>query len=308
MYHLSDYGRMFADRGRTDAYLAALRAAITPGAVVLDLGAGSGFFSLAACAFGASKVYALDVSEAIDVLPALAAANGFGDRIVVHRGDAFAYEIPEKVDVIVSDLRGNLPFCVRSIELIAHARDRYLKPGGALLPFRDRLFVAPIEAPVAWGARVGPYAAPPLGFDMRAAREGAASEYHNDRGHPFQASQLLAPAVEFGSVDYANVRPAPIRGDARFSFERDGLAHGFALWFDAEIAQGIGYSNAPGEDHVYGRVFFAWPEPVAVRAGEEVAVALFAQPVQDDYIWGWTTTFADKVRFRQMNSVPLPRL
>ena len=106
----------------------------------------------------------------------------------------------------------------------------------------------------------------------------------------------------------ATVTPAPIRGNARFSFERDGTAHGFALWFDAEIAPGIGYSNAPGEDHVYGRVFFAWPEPVEVRAGEEVAVALFAQPVQDNYIWGWTTTFGTTVRFRQMNSLPLPRL
>ena len=58
-YSIRDYGTMMADEVRTNAYAEALRRAVRPGDVVLDLGAGTGIFSLLACRFGARRVHAV---------------------------------------------------------------------------------------------------------------------------------------------------------------------------------------------------------------------------------------------------------
>ena len=43
---------MIVDAARMDAYVRALREAIKPGSVVVDLGSGPGLFALIACALG----------------------------------------------------------------------------------------------------------------------------------------------------------------------------------------------------------------------------------------------------------------
>ena len=46
MYDIDGYGRMIADKMRTDAYVATLRSVVRPDSVVLDLGTGTGIFAL----------------------------------------------------------------------------------------------------------------------------------------------------------------------------------------------------------------------------------------------------------------------
>ena len=58
MYNIYDYGWMIGDRVRTDAYPRALEQTVEPGAIVLDIGTGSGIMAFMACKFGASRVYA----------------------------------------------------------------------------------------------------------------------------------------------------------------------------------------------------------------------------------------------------------
>ena len=60
MYSIADYGAMIADDVRMGAFVRALRQAIKPGAVVIDIGTGTGIFALLACRFGARRVYAIE--------------------------------------------------------------------------------------------------------------------------------------------------------------------------------------------------------------------------------------------------------
>jgi len=81
MYDLNAYGRMMADQVRMDAYVTALRQAVQPGCVVMEIGTGAGIFALLACQCGARRVYAIEPSDAIEVARAAAVANGYADRI-----------------------------------------------------------------------------------------------------------------------------------------------------------------------------------------------------------------------------------
>jgi len=58
---------MITDKARMDGFEAALRQAVKPGSVVLDIGTGTGIFSLLACRFGARKVYAIEPDNAIQL-------------------------------------------------------------------------------------------------------------------------------------------------------------------------------------------------------------------------------------------------
>src|SRR5205809_5074473 len=109
MYSISGYGQMIADERRMLAYSTALRRAVGADSIVLDIGAGTGILSLLACQYGARKVYAVEPSSAIAIAEEAARANGFADRMECIQALSTDIRLPQKVDVIVSDLRGILP-------------------------------------------------------------------------------------------------------------------------------------------------------------------------------------------------------
>src|SRR5215468_7784267 len=146
MYSIEDYGAMIADEARMNPYLEALRRSVKSGCVVVDLGAGTGIFALFACRFGARRVYAVEPADAIKIAREIAAANGYADRIEFIQKLSTEITLPEQADVIISDLRGLLPFLGNHISSIRDARKRLLKPGGTLIPQRDEVWVGVVEA------------------------------------------------------------------------------------------------------------------------------------------------------------------
>src|SRR4030095_15908027 len=108
-YDIYDYGGMIRDRVRTDNYARALRASVNEDSVVLDIGTGVGIWSLLACQFGARKVYAIEPSDVIHVARELAVANGFADRIEFIQDLSTRISLPERADILVTDMHGVVP-------------------------------------------------------------------------------------------------------------------------------------------------------------------------------------------------------
>ena len=288
VYDVGAYGRMIADRTRTEAYARALEAAVRPGSVVLDIGCGTGLFALLACRLGARRVYAVEPGDAVQVARELARANGMDDRIVFFQDLSTRLDLPERADVVVADLRGALPFFGRVAESFADARRRLLAPGGVLIPRADTFRAAPVEAEEAYRRIVGPWEEGHFGLDAGAARRRVVNAWTRER---FDADQLLAEPQVWTTLDYRTIEEPDARGTLSWTAARDGVAHGFALWFDAELGDGIGYSTAPGgPPTIYGTAFFPWPRPVALREGDRVRVALEARLVSGDYVWRWETS------------------
>lgn len=295
---------MVTDSIRMDAYVQALRQSIKPGSVVLDIGTGTGICALLACQFGARRVFAIEPSDAIQVAREIAAANGYADRIEFIQDLSTKVNLPERVDVIVSDLRGILPFLDHHFAAIADARQRFLIPGGVLIPQQDTMWAAVVSAADLHRSYTKPWEEHNYGLNMLAARKIALNTWGKGRVAP---EQLLTAPQPWAQLDYTTIESTDISADIGWQATQPGQAHGLLVWFDTLLAAGVGFSNAPGGGAtVYGSSFFPFLEPVELLAGDEVKVQIKANLVGDDYIWSWQTSIfaqgdpaASKAHFKQ---------
>ncbi len=279
---------MIADRARLTAYAGALKATVRPGSIVVDIGTGTGILALIACRCGAGRVYALEPSEAIQVAREAARANGFADRIVFLQRRSTEVTLEQKADVIVSDMRGVLPPLQSHFLDVADARERLLAPGGRLIPRVDTLFASVVETPGLWRSHMGPWHRRSEGLNLISGKRFVANTWRKAR---FSRRQLLADPQRWARIDYRKVTESRVEGRVRFRAARRGVGHGLALWFDADLAPGVGFSSAPGQPAlIYGQGFFPWPEPVPLGKGDVVDVRLRADLVGEDYVWTWESS------------------
>lgn len=298
VYSRGGYGRMLADAERLDAYSRALEAAVRPDSVVLDLGTGTGFFAVMAARLGARRVYAVDPSGAIATARQVAADNGVADRIDFIQDVSTRITLPERATVMIADVRGVLPPFQQIAATMADARERLLTPDAVLIPRRDTLLAAPIEAEDAWRDAVGP--AEVRSVDVAAARAAAANEWTRGR---FRPGQLLAEPRAWAEMDYRTLADPDVCGTAEWTAARAGTAHGLAVWFRADLADGITLESGPGTGTIYQTAFFPWPRPVPLAPGDTVRAEIQARHVAGDYLWVWNSEIAtasgDAERFRQ---------
>jgi SAM-dependent methyltransferase len=280
MYRLTDYGSMLADRRRVEAYRRALAAVITPSSVVLDIGAGLGTFSLLAAKLGAARVYAVEPADVIKVAKNIAEANGVGDRITFIQTHAAELELPEQVDVIVSDLAGALPLFGEHLPSIIHVRDRFLRPGGALIPDRDRLMCAPLSSAEVYAQIVEPWRSLPE-IDLSVAERMALNATY---ALPIQPSQIVAEPKCWATLDYGTITSPNVRAEVEWRLDAPAIIHGIALWFES----GLGFSSGPWHpDSVQSTMVLPLIEPLPIDAGEELRVAIWATLASGQYVMTW---------------------
>jgi len=136
---------MLEDPHRMDSYYNSIvgNPASFKDKVVLDVGTGSGILAIWAAKAGAKKVYAIEATYMAEHARALCKANGVGDVVEVLQQAMEDVELPEKVDVIVSEWMGYLLLRESMMDSVIVARDRWLKPDGALFPSHATMYLAP---------------------------------------------------------------------------------------------------------------------------------------------------------------------
>jgi protein arginine N-methyltransferase 1 len=286
MYSLAEFGLMIADAGRFGAYAEAIARAVRPGDTVAEIGCGPGVFSLFACQAGARRVFAIESEDSIYFARQLAAANGFTDRIEFFQSDSRKTELPESVNVIISDLRAVLPLYDHAIPSLEDARLRLLVTGGTMIPQRDILKAAVIEADEYYSRLVSPWRkSVPVDFSplvLPTLNQAYSSSFTDD--------QLLTQEQNWSLLDYTVGAATRASAELDFHVAREGTAHGVCLWFETELFEGIGYSSRPGAaGTVHGQLFLPWLEPVAVEKGQKIHLGLHADLVGRNYIWRWET-------------------
>lgn len=302
---------MLADEVRATAYLRAIERAVGPGDVVVEIGTGLGYFAVAACRAGARRVFAIETSPLIALAEQVARANACADRVTFVHGDSRDIALPERGDVLLADLRGVLPLHGDHIATIADARSRHLREGATIVGAGDTLWASPCAAPEKWRAHHASLGDAPHGIDRRVVAARMRESWYRDVVRP---DDLLAPAVQWGAIDYTTATDPDVTGRAEWTMDRDGDVEGLALWFDADLGFGAGFSNRPGRAHgIYGTAFFPFPRSLPVLAGDRLSTSIRAKHIHGDYVWGWDSSHEPRAgtgrgstRFRQSNLSSLP--
>jgi len=144
LYHQKE---MLEDQKRMQSYYDAVfgNQKLFEGKTVLDVGTGSGILAIWAAQAGARKVYAVEATYMARHAKRLAESNGVGDVVEVMQGYVEKIELPEKVDIIISEWMGYWLLRESMLDSVLVARDRFLKPGGSLYPSHARMFLAPMR-------------------------------------------------------------------------------------------------------------------------------------------------------------------
>jgi len=288
---------------RVEAYTQSLAQAIGPASVVMEIGAGFGFFAMIAARCGARHVYAVEPNPLIQLGRELAQANGYADRITFIQGMSTTISLLEPADVIVSDIRGALPWLADHLPSIVDARQRHLKPGGVLIPGRDTVWAAVVHAPQHYNRLLSPWQDNGHGLNLAAAQQQELNRWRKGRVKP---EDLLTPPQCWATLDYATLTEPNAKGQITWVIEQAGTAHGLSLWFESELFPGVYLSNAPDRPHnpIYSQQFFPWSQPVDLAPGDRIDVTLQTTRVENNYEWLWVTTIhshdgGEKARFRQ---------
>lgn len=290
-YSLKSYGAMITCEPRMGAFAAALKQTVTPGCRVLEIGTGPGIMAIMACHYGAGHVVAIEPDVSMELARRLAEANGVSDRITFVRGLSSDWLPDAPADVVVSDIRGVMPFFESHIPTIADARARLLKPVAVQIPATDRIFAALVEAPKEYEDFDRPWTEKPYGVDMSLARPFTINTW--SRAH-IEPEAVLSDTAPFATLDYRTVTDPNARAEMVLTAQRPGTAHGLLLWSETELAPGICHSNAPGQPkQVYGQAFFPLEQPVMLVEGARAQVTIGANLIDGDYVWSWSFSATD---------------
>lgn len=283
---------MLLDNVRTTAYYEAIMGNREDfeSRVVLDVGAGTGILSFFAAKAGARHVYAVEASEMATQAQRLVTANQLTDRITVLRGKIEEIELPEPVDIIISEPMGVMLVHERMMESFLAGRDRFLRKGSVndcvkmnqifpssssiyLSPFSDLNLYADATQKISFWNNKNFY-----GVDLSCLVEPAAfSQFSQVIVGPVDPKTLMAPPQCY-TFDFTTMPAREIRDfTIGFSFtsELTGVMHGLAGWFDVQLAGSSlrkTLTTGPNGDitHWY-QARFVLAHPIAVNRGQKLS-------------------------------------
>jgi type I protein arginine methyltransferase len=156
-----------------------------------------------------------------------------------------------------------------------------------MIPRLDKIWAAVLEAPKTYDEIVGRWESNSLKQDLSPARRRAVNDPRKTHASP---DQLLTEPKLWAALDYTTIEKPDVQGHLDWTVQRAGTAHGLLVWFGTELANGIGFSNAPGEaESIYGSFLFPWMHPVPLIPGQVVSMDVEAKLMEDDYVWRWNT-------------------
>nr|XP_040226492.2 histone-arginine methyltransferase CARMER [Anopheles coluzzii]XP_040226493.2 histone-arginine methyltransferase CARMER [Anopheles coluzzii] len=278
--YLSQQQNMMQDFVRTSTYQRAIynNAQDFQNKIVLDVGAGSGILSFFAVQAGAAKVYAVEASNMAQYAQQLVSSNNLTDRIIVIAGKIEEIDLPERVDVIISEPMGYMLYNERMLETYLHGK-KWLKPDGKMYPSRGDLHVAPFTDEALYMEQYNKanfwMQTEFHGVNLVALRDAAMKEYFRQPiVDTFDIRICMAKSIRhttnFLTADEKDLHRIQI--DVEFHMLETGTCHGLAFWFDVEFAgtcSQIWLSTSPTEPltHWY-QVRCLLQTPIFVKQGQ----------------------------------------
>ena len=108
------------------------------------------FLALLCLQAGASRVIGIDSTAMVEVARESFRRAGLLGQIELIRGLSYRVEPSVRADIVICDHVGCFGFDYGVIDLLKDARERFLKPGGIVVPSRIRLMLGAAQSEEAW--------------------------------------------------------------------------------------------------------------------------------------------------------------
>jgi protein arginine N-methyltransferase 1 len=293
--------------------MAALAQAVRPGDVVLDLGTGSGVLAVAAARAGARRVYAVEASDIAEVAERIFVRNGVADRITLVPGWSREIELPERADLLVSEIIGNEPLEEELLETTLDTRARLLKPDARLIPQALTLFARPLllaetearqralgaSATIRWRALYG--------IDFDPLVEAVADVPVNS---PSEAELVatwppLGPPAVLAHIDLGRFRAAAVHASSDLILDAPGAVNAVAVTFRAHLHGKIAHTLDPWRWPTSSWATSVWVLPDTLEVAAGVALRVHYHHRVSGTPDGLTCEIVDTPAERRWHSPPL---
>ncbi|XP_076603603.1 protein arginine N-methyltransferase 2 isoform X1 [Chaetodon auriga] len=286
---------MLSDKSRTEAYRQVIlsnRASLRD-KVVMDLGCGTGIISLFCAQLAQpSVVYAVEASSMAVYTRQLVKQNGCEESVTVLQGRAEEIELPEQVDVLVSEWMGNCLLFEFMVESVLLARDRWLRDGGVMWPSSAALTLVPCQANSYYAEKMA-FWEQPYGLDFTPLQPLAQQEFFTKPkfSHLIEPDDCLTAPCDVISLDMYTLQVKDLeemKGQFHFCAEKSGVLHGFTAWFTVHFESletggaAVELNTGPySEPTHWKQTLFMLDRPVSVYAGDSISgsVVLRRNPV-----------------------------
>lgn len=270
---LIEYHRtMLADRVRNEAFYRALERVIVPNrTTVADIGSGTGLLGFMARRLGAREVYLYEQADIFGLSQQLARHNRVRNCHFHHDHSTNIFD-PQRVDLVVSETLGNYAYEENILEILNDAQ-RFLKPGGIVMPRRIEQFLVPVvneryyRELCVWD-EVG------FGLDFTPAKTIG---LNNMYVRTFDPADLAAglPARRWDQADLTRRNRSVRHGEVAWTFEQPTAVFGFALWWECELVEGVTLSTSPLAPKTHWeQLYLPVLEPITAAAGDKVVVRI----------------------------------
>lgn len=253
--------------------------------VVLDAGCGTGLFAMWCVQAGARVVYAVDKSSIIEYAKKIIELNGFQDRIITYHASLEEVELPEKVDVIISDWMGSCLTFDSMLPSIITARDRFLKPDGVMFPSTARMVIDGIQDAEYRAKKIG-FWDDVYGFKYNAIKKWALVEPLIDT---CPTSGIITDECQMSFFDMKTAKLQDFTFTDRFtliSSEKDTV-HAFVVWFDVFFVgteKTLALSTSPyHQSTVYSQTIFYLNSPISVVPNTVIDGQFSMKPDEADH-------------------------
>lgn len=274
--------RMLNDTMRTTAFQAAIHDTVTSNDIVLDIGTGTGVLAATAALAGAKHVYAIEMAGD---MPKLARrffeANGLGERITIIEGDSTHIDLPEKADVMVSEIIGNDPLDERIISTTADAVKRHLKPEARLIPNRLKIFTLPVTVPEnlrnkhVFTRQLVREWQEFYGLDFSIYADAGSKQTYSTLVNTCDAGKwpFLSKPVLIADIRLNKQLSDMIQTRGMFEISQSGILGGMLVYFELELSKNRTFSIHPEKtDHNNSWASKLWipGKPIKVESGWQV--------------------------------------
>jgi len=280
--HFGIHEEMLKDDVRTKSYRNAIlnNRHLFRDKVVLDVGCGTGILSFFAAKAGARKVYGVDYSDIVFQAQQIAKDNGLDNVVTLIKGKIEEVELPEKVDIIISEWLGYCLLYEAMLNSVLVARDKWLNPDGIIMPDKATVSLCAIEDAEYKEDKIN-FWDNVYGFNMSCIKKLAIQEPLVD---VVEANQVMTTNCKVLSIDIHTVTKEDLAFKAPFRLvaTRDDYCHALVASFDIEFSKchkKIFFSTAAGAPYTHWKqTVFYLDEVLSVKKGEEIRGEFTCKP------------------------------